>query len=379
MRKSIKYLRVCPLIVIVFFLLLFLPDTDQLTRLPSNERDNYLRKARVWHKTDIANADIMAGPRSSVAVPPEAEVRCRYTDETLDIGHTPKFKCRLFDTGEVVRVKYSRRETFAEIAGTRLLWALGFFTDETYPVKLRCYDCPALDPSNPEDKQERMERLIPDAIIERDFPGAEIAQFPDQGWSWAELELVAHESGGSKQAELDALKLLAVFIQHGDSKPPQQRLACYPQNLRWRAGKLVCSSPVLMVQDLGATFGTGYRTVGAFSAMYYRGWERVDIWNAEKENRFAQENGRKACFGQLTSAFDNGLVDPQISEEGRRFLAGLLNQLTDDQIRDLFRVARADLTKETFFQEGREIRVTVEHWLDAFKKKREQINTRDCS
>jgi len=134
-----------------------------------------------------------------------------------------------------------------------------------------------------------------------------------------------------------------------------------------------------VVQDLGATFGVGDRHVGAFSAMYYKGWERIDIWNQEKEDQFHEETGRRVCFGRLTSPFKDGLIDPEITEEGRQFLDKLLNQLSDDQIRDLFRVARADKTDEVIYENGHAQGVTMEHWLSAFKKKRDQIHKKKCS
>jgi hypothetical protein len=351
-----------------------------LTKLSRKERNNYLQRARIWQKTDISMMNIAAGPQNEIAVSPEAEVLCHYVEEKGEmIGASPKFKCALLDTGTVVRIKFSRRETYAEVAGTRLLWALGFFTDEVYPIKLRCFDCPQFDPSQPAEKEKRIERVVKDAIMERNFDGEELGQFPDQGWKWHELNSIGKRPSRATKAEMDALKLLAVFIQHTDSKPPQQRLGCYEKDLEFKDSITVCKNPVLMVQDLGATFGGGDRKVGAFSAMYYKGWERIDIWNEQKEDEFQRENGRRACFGTLTSPFQDGLIDPEISEEGRQFLDNLLSQLSDDQIRDLFHVARADKTDELIYENGQDQRVTVEHWLSAFKKKRNQIHERKCN
>lgn len=62
------------------------------------------------------------------------------------------------------------------------------------------------------------------------------------------------------------------------------------------------------------------------------------------------------------------LID-RISEGGRKFLADLLNQLSDAQIRDLFGVAR-------FTQ--RDPSASLADWINAFKAKREAIATRTC-
>lgn len=45
-----------------------------------------------------------------------------------------------------------------------------------------------------------------------------------EGWSWRELEDIADNSVGAPRAQIDALKLLAAFIQHVDSKPSNQAL-----------------------------------------------------------------------------------------------------------------------------------------------------------
>ena len=53
----------------------------------------------------------------------------------------------------------------------------------------------------------------------------------DQGWRWGEVdEAIANLPEGPlrtrQRTHFDALTLLAVFIQHGDRKPEQQRLEC---------------------------------------------------------------------------------------------------------------------------------------------------------
>jgi hypothetical protein len=378
-RRKVRYYRVCPLVVIIFFLTLFAPPSNDPTRLPTRTRRIYFHNAYILHQKDIAETNIWKGPQSSIAVLPEAEVTCLYVDEEIETGATPKFKCRLFDSGQVVRVKYERRETFAELAGTRLLWALGFYIDHSYPVQLKCLNCPEKNPSDPSDKQKRGERIIYDAIMEENFPGTELAQFPDQGWKWSELDHVLSTQTGASKAEIDALKLLAVFLQHTDSKPSQQRLACHSENLRWQGPELICTEPALMIQDLGATFGRGHKVVDSTSAMYYQGWSRTDIWNSELEQKYFEEHRARKCIGRLTSAFDDGLSDPIISEEGRSLLAHLLNQLTDAQLQDLFRLARVEQLQEKINERGNEVVVTVQHWVSAFKKKREQINHRRCN
>ncbi|HEY4490454.1 MAG TPA: hypothetical protein VI958_00590, partial [Acidobacteriota bacterium] len=321
----------------------------------------------------VNRADIAAGPASAVAVAPEHEMPCRYIEPRgKAAGHAPKFKCSLFGSNEVVRVKYGSREVSAEVVATRLLWALGFFTDKYYPVKLKCYGCPEKDPFRPSAKEARVTRVFDDTIIEENFPGTEIGQFIDQGWSWRELDLINPIAGGSSKAEVDALKLLAVLMQHTDSKRPQQRLACLETDVYRTGTSIQCKRPVLMIQDLGETFGIGSERITEQSAMHFESWSRLEIWNFEMEAQYRKKQGKAVCIGKLTSAAfarKDGISDPVISEEGRKFLADLLNKLSDKQIAELFRVGRAHLTGDS---------ASIADWVEAFKKKRRQIADRRC-
>jgi hypothetical protein len=84
------------------------------------------------------------------------------------------------------------------------------------------------------------------------------------------------------------------------------------------------------------------------------------------------------CVGNLPKSLTGTLNDPVISEEGRAFLAGLLTQLTDPQIHDLFAVARVTLrTRDP--GRARSGLATLEEWVTAFKQKRAQIVDRRCA
>jgi len=79
------------------------------------------------------------------------------------------------------------------------------------------------------------------------------------------------------------------------------------------------------------------------------------------------------CVGNLTQSQTGTLIDPRISEEGRQFLARLLTQLTDRQLRDLFTVARFPTRTE-----ADDHPTTVDEWVDAFKQKRQEIVSAHC-
>ena len=60
----------------------------------------------------------------------------------------------------------------------------------------------------------------------------------------------------------------------------------------------------------------------------------------------------------------------------RAFLARLLTQLTDAQLHDLFAASRFP---ERWDAQDRSHAATVDQWVDAFKKKRDQIVNAHCS
>lgn len=111
-------------------------------KIPPTLRYQYLERAQIWTPVPVSKMRILAGPKSRIAAPPGATVTCTYVEpKEPPGGTTPKFKCKL-RSGDVVRVKYDTPEVFAEIAGSRLLWALGFYADKDYLVKIRCLKCP---------------------------------------------------------------------------------------------------------------------------------------------------------------------------------------------------------------------------------------------
>ncbi|HJZ12278.1 MAG TPA: hypothetical protein VJ521_09015 [Acidobacteriota bacterium] len=356
----------------------------KLEPIDAEVRQSYIKRAQVWRPTEVSKMDVWLGPQNEIAVAPGTEVSCKYVEpKEKPSGAISKFKCELIN-GQTVRVKYGKNtgEVFAEIAASRLLWALGFYADEVYPVKVRCEQCPA-NPSEPKE-EARQTWIIQPAIIEREYPGAMIQEKEDQGWAWKELDEIDPKEGGAPIEQVDALKLLAVLIQHGDQKPSQQRIGCMPEDLADDDGDglAVCKRPVMMVQDLGATFGrAGQFTLEGESKMNFERWSKNPVWNEMMEKEEFDKHARKVCIGDLTNsgaAGREGLQNPIISEEGRKFLAGLLSQFTEKQIGDLFRAARADKRNEWVEGNGQKRRVTVDDWTQAFLKKRQEIIERQC-
>ena len=282
-------------------------------------------------------------------------------------GTTPKFFCVLRhgpNEGEVVKVKFGRSngEVYGEVLASHLLWALGVAVDWDYPVRVRCHHCPE-DPwvayrDFPRvDSSPRAVREFDDAIVQRLYPGAVMQEHPDQGWSFDEL---------GHRAELDALRLLAAFIAHGDDKPENQRMVCPFEAIDAHEH---CKDPRLLIADLGSTFGRGASSFGvvidAESRPTFAAWSTLPVWE-----------DRATC--RVHWATRSAHSNPAIAEEGRKLLAARLAALTTEQIRALFVVARIERRGETLNEGVTQRPVTVDDWRLAFERRRAEIVEARC-
>jgi hypothetical protein len=289
-------------------------------------------------------------------------VICGYVEKKLS-GTTQKFECAIGD--DVVKVRYGKEngEVHGAVLASRLLWALGFGADWVYPVRVTCRGCPS-DPWN-EHARVAGEHLFDPAVIERKPKGHEMDSENDGGWAWPELDLVDEQQGGAPAAQRDALKLLAVFMQHTDTKAEQQRLLCLPDG---RTGESECDKPFMMLHDVGLTFGQANRlNRGSVGSVNFDQWSQAPMWKGDAA----------ACVGHLGKSHTGTLGDPKISEAGRKFLADVLLQLTDQQLHDLFEVARVDQRSRR--PNSAEPPASVDEWVTVFKHKRDQIVTNRCS
>jgi hypothetical protein len=202
------------------------------------------------------------------------------------------------------------------------------------------------------------------AAIERKYPASEMTPDDKTGWAWPELELVDEEAGGAPRAHRDALKLLAVLLQHTDSKPEQQRLVCGDGEEPASDG--ACRRPFMMINDLGLTFGRANNlNRNERGSTNFKAWTEVGVWKDPAR-----------CVGYLEKSFTGTLEHPVISEAGRKFLADLIGQLTDAQLRALFDVSR--VARRAVEVDGVEQRASADEWVAAFKHKRAQIVNHRC-
>lgn len=324
--------------------------------------DEALRRAQVWAEpaTPIEDAKLDRNPEGAHAFGTDEVVECRFKPGGT-AGTTPKFECELAD-GESVKIKYGRTnpEVYAEVAATRLLAALGFPADHMFVVKrVRCFGCPA----DPFPALECVNRLAGGGPAEPCFPGLDFARYQDfdeavierplkgrriedksrRGWTWEELKFVDPVQGGATRAEIDALRLMAVFLGHWDNKAKNQRLLCRGEKKTDEG----CERPLAMIQDLGATFGP--------LKLDLAGWARTRIW-ADRASCKVSMHGMP--FGGST------FPDAFISEDGRQLLASRLGRLSSEQIRALFDGARI-----AHYPHRRVSARNVDNWVRAFQAK----------
>jgi hypothetical protein len=365
----------------------------------AKDRLQAMHEASLFTAKAIAGASILEGPaqnKKQFQLHFNDKVICDFSGPGSQMGgKTPKFSCKITRVEgadgavqtltpemdeEAIKVKFGAddNEVYAEVAATRLMWALGYYADAWFPVRVECHNCPenVVSGSGP-----AATRMFDPATIVRKFPGHKMYENgnEEQGWSWKELDT----ANGRPTYERDGLKLLAAFLQHSDNKPPQQRVACDKVHVDQKTQPFTttCEQPVMLVQDVGATFGGGgWFTSNGSAKMNLQVWSGKKLWD-----KVGAEGAPRQCQAALRKSLTahDGLSDPVISEEGRRFDAGLMCQLSDQQIEELFKASRAAQMPQYHnhdgsFKTGVDEASVIRQWVEAFKKKREELAQGRC-
>ena len=338
--------------------------TAPAVKVSAPVREAALASARVWAAPPVAvsRADLSINPPGGLE--PDDVVSCRFNTKPVG-GTTPKFYCDL-ETGETIKIKYGQGnpELNAEVASTRLLTALGFPADRMFVVRrVKCAGCPAypfqalrcldrIDVKNacfPGGLDYSRVVEFDSAVVERRIDGRVIEATEDQGWGWYELNKIDPARDGSSRADVDAFRLIAIFLAHWDNKDANQRLIC-PAGKDGPDGS--CTEPIAIMQDLGATFGP--------TKVDLHNWRQGRIWKDSAK-----------CLVSMEHLPWGGGTFPEavISEGGRQQLLGLLQQLSDSQIRDLFEASGITRLDQVNAESRR-----AEVWIDAFKDRVKQIS-----
>jgi hypothetical protein len=243
-------------------------------------------------------------------------------DETPGSGTTPKFYCAVAgvtdNDGQPIRYKVKPHfkgqsrdkrngEIYGEFLSSRFSKAMGFFADDEWVADVSCPDC--------------------EKSLTKGFQGAPFSPF--QRAAGIELSLGrgidvncnGKDAGalagtlqnlldaGAPRAEIDAFKLWLAFIDHGDTKTDNHKLACLKSSKD--GDKRICEEPVFYVSDMGSTFG--YSSASEKKAT-------LAAWKSKDPIKVS---------GGMCTANAKSVGDTRISEAGRRLLAGNLQRLLD--------------------------------------------------
>lgn len=359
--------------------------------IDDTQRKQLIKNMNIWSPINTGELDLFAGPDHADKFSYGETVYCTFKEpEEGDFGAglNPKFRCKDKQTGKMLKVKYNIRnaEVYGEIAFSRLMYALGFNYDDYYTVRVVCENCPK-DPweyiqsgGNPhninsarysrEDLEdydyERGTHVFLPALIEVKKSGDRIENFEDQGISWQEFNDFS-ELTRSQKIIRDAFVLLMGFVHHADSKPDQQRLSCVKGKRYKTEGGHGCPEADFLVHDGGWSFGAGVEpSINSMRAkMHLKFWTRYPVFK-----------NKKTCKIGVRKLMNSEFVNKEISEEGRQFLANLLNKLSRDQIKDIFRASRVDF--RDYVLHGTPSEVTLNNWADAFEQRRSEISEATC-
>jgi hypothetical protein len=324
---------------------------DGLPKPPEKEwaaRNNAFVRAKVLRKESFEPSaiDLAADPNRGVV--DSKLTTCKYKPDDVS-GTTPKFDCVL-DNGEKVKVKYGyTKEIPSEVAASRLLHALGFGADRVSSVEtVRCYGCP-FQPFHTrslweligvaEFMDKRIDfasyRDFKDVSVERNLDGEAIEAGPERGWGFYELDKIDPTRGGATRGEVDALRLIAVFLHHWDNKTANQRLTCVGSE------SPNCAHPLAMIQDVGSEFGP--------KKVNLENWNSKPVWADEAS----------CTVSMKWMPYDGGtFADVKISEDGRQLLGSRLKRISSAQVTALFTTAGLE---------------HVPAWVAAFEDKVRQI------
>jgi hypothetical protein len=277
------------------------------------------RTAALWRNpSDIASRDLFYGPGGKQHEP---SGKFTFIEEDSSAS-SPKFLIR-DESGVEWKVKLGG-EASSETAATRLIWAVGYFTDEDYFVSaLRVAKMPR--------RLRRGQNLvaadgsIPNARLERQLKGRK----KSGNWKWRDDSLRVTR-------ELDGLRVMMALVNNWDLKDVNN--AIYSEKAR--------AEQIYVVSDLGATFGSkGYSWPMSKSRGNLESYSRSTfIKKVTPEHVDFSAPGRPAlirAFG--VPAFVRRLqmrsIGKGISREHAKWIGQILGRLSQDQIRSAFRAA----------------------------------------
>ena len=265
-----------------------------LTVAQAQKKDDKSLKAGkpiMWEQVNIPDRDLFWGPGGEAMKPDLSNIK--FIEEEKG-GYSKKYKIK--DGAGHTWVAKVGNEAQSETAAVRLLWALGYSTEINY--------------------------LVPQLTIpgQGSFTNVRLEARPDDvkrldQWQW-------NDNPFKGTHELQGLKIMMSFLNNWDMKNANNVVLKRGDELHY------------VISDLGVTFGkTGSNGMTLF-------W-RIGRSRNEPDQYAESEFVKDIKNGKIKFAFNGKGMElfNDITVEDGRWLAALLNQLTDKQISDAFKAA----------------------------------------
>ena len=282
------------------------------------------RNAVLWRQPlGIASRNLYFGPGGEADQP---HGPFTFLKEDLD-GSNPKFSVRDRD-GVRWKVKLGA-EAQPETAATRLVWSVGYFTNEDYFLPLlRVEGMPAHLKRKHSDKFFEPDRSMRDVRLKREPDDEKKAG----NWRWRDGPFTGTE-------QLNGLKVMMALINNWDLKDENNGI--YVEK-----GEGEASDPIYLVSDLGGSFGTAWldRTPAKSKSNLYW-YSRTKFITKVRTNSVDFEDPRRPAFVVLVNPHEFfsrmrlRWIGRDIPRVDVRWIASWLSKLSDGQIRDAFRAA----------------------------------------
>lgn len=349
---------------------------DKEACFTAEERSRAEQTAKVYRTPDPGYDPVLGynpatGPRPG-APPVDANgvakpINCvANKDQSPGAGTTPKFHCSVQgvtdEDGDLIRYKIKPHfkgqstdkrngEIYGEFLSSRFSKALGFFADDAWVADVNCPDC-----------EKSLTRSFQGASFSPFQPAAGVELSLGRGIDVkcnnkdsASLAETLQKLSQNARAEVDAFKLWLAFIDHGDTKTDNHKIACLKSKKNGDTRICEPGEAVFYVGDMGSTFG--------FSSASEKK-ARLEGWR--KKDPITVSGGR--CTANAKS-----VGDTNISEGGRKLLADGLQRLLDaeKQNKTITRVFQASRNAERD-------RPAAE-WAAEFERKARMIIDARCS
>jgi len=366
-------------------------ESSYFKSVSDQERDEIIKRSHAFKNEDrqISNVriqDLLAekcGPDYKYTHNAETgeyswpTVTCHYKPDSDLTGMSSKFKCDFpSDKGDTDtrKVKYSTSavnptssEVLEVFLGSTLSKLMGFSAATYCPVQLVCKDCPGSDPWSRNRSSAAPEvgstQKFNYALVEFKQKGFEVNSRPPnpkpQGLAWEELRKVSGSAQEQKEELIDreVWMMFIHFLRHYDADPHNQKVLCTKTKEKSDSSeasrKYSCEESYVLTSDFGLSYPRGY----------------VFIW----DEPVAEQKGDE-CIGTLKKGLIGGapgtgiILGTSFSEEARQKFLKQIEQITDDQWKELYGIA----------QYGSLTHISIDNWVETTRRKIQKLKKLNC-